>query len=132
MKDRIILLLGFVLLAVFGVGATAFQKFILLPPVTGIPYSVSASSSTATLWRPGVSGSTIRCGWTLKDPSASYVVYWSTFPITAAGIVAGGHYTTIQPKGADWQDLYAYQGPIYVLTEAGQSAITVTGEERLR
>ena len=92
-------------------------------------FSVSCSSSTATAIK---AANPKRLAWTISNPSASYVVYLATYPITAAEIVTGGAYHTLGATKDYWEEQNPYTGIIYGLTQASQTAIVITGEERSR
>lgn len=91
-------------------------------------YAVAASSNTATLL---FAAKDYRIGFTVTNPSSSYSIYEATYPITAAEIVAGKAWHQILPGTSKWEaNGEATSGPIYILTQPGQTPILCSGEQR--
>lgn len=86
--------------------------------------TVSCSATTATKVRDA---NLSRVAFSIRNPSSSYNVYYATSAITSPS-----NGMTIGPGETFYKDIYPYNGPIYVLTEPGQSAISVSFEETWR
>lgn len=93
-------------------------------------FSVSCSSSTAT---QVLDANTSRLAWTVSNPSSSYTVYIATYAVTATeAVTTGKAWHRIPPLSSYYEEVNPYLGAIYILTPSGQTAIVVSGEERVR
>lgn len=90
-------------------------------------FSVTLSSSTGTAILPI---DTARIAFTISNPSSSYSIYLSTYAITAAEITTGKAWMRILPGCSYFEETNAAWQAIYGLTQAGQTAIVVSGELR--
>lgn len=93
-------------------------------------FSVSCSSSTAT---QVLDANTQRVAWSVTNPHATNTVYISTYGVTAAtAVTTGGAYHRIAANSTYTEDINPYLGALYILTPSGETAIVISGEERVR
>lgn len=128
---KTIKIVGLVLLLVFlPVMAMAGVAELWSTTQTKECFSISCPSSDAT---QVLDINTNRVAWTISNPDTTYSVYITTYAATALdGATTGKAWHKIPPLSSYYEEINPYLGAIYILTPSGQSAITISGEERWR
>jgi hypothetical protein len=86
--------------------------------------SVSCSSTTATL---ALAAAPTRLAFRIVDPNTSYSVWGSSWPATSTS-----QCVEIKSGLPLEQKINPYLGAIYILTQPGQAAISISYEQTLR